>query len=53
MSFEGIWPGIFRITKIRLPDQGEVKGFDYRRAIRTAKPLVHPLHWVVLPVMSP
>lgn len=53
MSFEGTWPRIFRMKKISVPGQEEVKGFDYRRPIKTAKPLVHPLYWVVLPVTSP
>lgn len=52
LPLEGICPQILRIIKIRRLE-GEVKGFDDRRTIITAKSLVHPLCWVVLPVVSP
>lgn len=51
VPLEEIRPQILRIIKIRR-FKGELKGFDDRRAVITAKPLVYPLSQVVLPAMS-
>lgn len=50
VPLEEIRPQILRIIKIRF--KGELKEFDDRRAIITAKPPVYPLSWAVLPAMS-